>query len=95
MAEQPTAKAETAKQRAVAAAADKRAAATLFKSSKVRVPKLDGDGEPIKIAQGPLKGTYDVVERTITADDILAVREPDGRVTAITVDGQRLQADSR
>lgn len=56
---------------------------------KVRVPRLDSDGNPVKIAEGPDKGRFEVVERDPTAADILKAEESGAGITVVTVDGQK------
>lgn len=56
---------------------------------KVRVPRLDSEGSPIKITEGPNKGQFDVIERDPTAVDILKAEESGTGITVVTVDGQK------
>jgi hypothetical protein len=57
---------------------------------KVRVPRIER-GRPVLIAEGPLKGMFETIERAATAEDIFAINERAGRITVITVDGQRAE----
>lgn len=70
------------------------ARALAAKGVKVRVPKTDRDGKPVMLLDANKRptGVYDVIERTVTAGDILSFRESDGHLSAVTVDGQKISA---
>lgn len=53
-------------------------------SGKVRVIRVK-DGEPV--SEG---GVFETVERNVRAEDLIAFAERDGKITAVTVDGQKL-----
>lgn len=68
-----------------------KAARWLKGKAKVRVPRLDRDGQPLKIADGPGKGQFEVVERDPTEADIVKAEARGSSVVIVTVDGQKFE----
>lgn len=78
--------APVAKETKPAPAANELTAAMAAKrvTGRVRVPAMK-DGEPVAE-----KGVFKMAERNVKAEDVLSFAERDGKVTVVTIDGQKL-----